>query len=68
MHAPTTWLRRELNCSFHKLHVLEAFNGQYFFNLPDEKSQTDSANRGLSIASSSVDGVPPTLYVSVFEG
>ena len=24
-----------------KLHVLEAFNGQYFFNLPEKKSQTD---------------------------
>ncbi|MDD3529580.1 MAG: hypothetical protein PHS77_06855, partial [Gallionellaceae bacterium] len=27
-----------------KLHVLEAFNGQYFFNLPEKKSQTDGAN------------------------
>ena len=25
-----------------KLHVLEAFNGQYFFNLPEKKSQTDA--------------------------
>ncbi|MCW2313018.1 EF-hand domain-containing protein [Rhodoferax antarcticus] len=32
-----------------KLHVLEAFNGQYFFNLPTNKSQTESANWGLSI-------------------
>ncbi len=23
-----------------KLHALEAFNGQYFFNLPTQKSQT----------------------------
>jgi hypothetical protein len=30
-----------------KLHVLEAFNGQYFFNLPENKSQTDSANDPL---------------------
>jgi hypothetical protein len=30
-----------------KLHVLEAFNGQYFFNLPTQKSQTESANWGL---------------------
>ncbi|MBI5780195.1 MAG: hypothetical protein HZA65_00780, partial [Rhodocyclales bacterium] len=30
-----------------KLHVLEAFNGQYFFNLPEQKSQTDSANDPL---------------------
>ena len=27
-----------------KLHVLEAFNGQYFFNLPEKKSQTEGAN------------------------
>jgi hypothetical protein len=27
-----------------KLHILEAFNGQYFFNLPEQKSQTDGAN------------------------
>ena len=27
-----------------KLHVLEAFNGQYFFNLPEKKSQMDGAN------------------------
>ncbi|WP_200384611.1 putative Ig domain-containing protein [Rhodocyclus tenuis] len=36
-----------------KLHVLEAFNGQYFFNLPSQKSQTDSANWGLSIQAAS---------------
>ncbi|MGK3273599.1 hypothetical protein ACSLNH_07975 [Comamonas kerstersii] len=30
-----------------KLHVLEAFNGQYFFNLPEKKSQTDGANDPL---------------------
>ncbi|MEZ5616210.1 MAG: putative Ig domain-containing protein [Rhodocyclaceae bacterium] len=30
-----------------KLHVLEAFNGQYFFNLPEKKSQTEGANWGL---------------------
>ncbi|MCP5338371.1 MAG: putative Ig domain-containing protein [Pseudomonadales bacterium] len=34
-----------------KLHVLEAFNGQYFFNLPTQKSQTSGANWGLSISS-----------------
>lgn len=32
-----------------KLHVLEAFNGQYFFNLPEKKSQTEGANFGLTI-------------------
>ncbi|MCK9237460.1 MAG: hypothetical protein M0Q29_08965 [Thiopseudomonas sp.] len=32
-----------------KLHVLEAFNGQYFFNLPDKKSLTPSANHGFSV-------------------
>ena len=30
-----------------KLHVLEAFNGQYFFNLPEQKSQTAGANDPL---------------------
>ncbi len=30
-----------------KLHVFEAFNGQYFFNLPQDKSQTDGANDAL---------------------
>lgn len=39
-----------------KLHVLEAFNGQYFFNLPEKKSQTDSANWGLSIMAGSGSG------------
>ncbi len=29
--------------------MLEAFNGQYFFNLPQQHSQTASANLGLSI-------------------
>ncbi len=32
-----------------KLHVLEAFNGQYFFNLPDKKSLTPSANHGFTV-------------------
>jgi hypothetical protein len=36
-----------------KLHVLEAFNGQYFFNLPDKKSQTAGANWGLAISAGS---------------
>ncbi|WP_300086319.1 hypothetical protein [uncultured Nitrosomonas sp.] len=39
-----------------KLHVLEAFNGQYFFNLPEKKSQTDSANWGLAISAGSGGG------------
>ncbi|MGH8760464.1 MAG: calcium-binding protein, partial [Burkholderiales bacterium] len=39
-----------------KLHVLEAFNGQYFFNLPTQKSQADSANWGLSISAGSGGG------------
>ncbi|MFZ5659599.1 MAG: hypothetical protein ACOY5C_07070 [Pseudomonadota bacterium] len=53
-----------------KLHVLEAFNGQYFFNLPEQKSQTDGANWGLSAGSSSGGGsgigaiaMPPVLRV-----
>lgn len=61
-----------------KLHVLEAFNGQYFFNLPEKKSQTDSANWGLSIqAESGVGGggsgaaaieAYPTLRVNFSQG
>ena len=39
-----------------KLHVLEAFNGQYFFNLPEQKSQTDGANWGLAISAGSGGG------------
>jgi hypothetical protein len=39
-----------------KLHVLEAFNGQYFFNLPQEKSQTAGANWGLSVSPGSGGG------------
>jgi hypothetical protein len=39
-----------------KLHVLEAFNGQYFFNLPEQKSQTEGANWGLSVIRSSSGG------------
>jgi len=39
-----------------KLHILEAFNGQYFFNLPEQKSQTDGANWGLSISAGSGGG------------
>ncbi|MBK8134210.1 MAG: hypothetical protein IPK48_16490 [Gammaproteobacteria bacterium] len=33
-----------------KLHVLEAFNGQYFFNLPENKSQTAGANWGIALS------------------
>jgi len=56
-----------------KLHVLEAFNGQYFFNLPTQKSQTDGANWGLSISAGSGGGsggaamalaAQPTLLVN----
>jgi len=56
-----------------KLQVLEAFNGQYFFNLPTQKSQTDGANWGLSILAGSGGGsgsgalaieAYPTLRVS----
>lgn len=32
-----------------KLHVLESFNGQYFFNLPEEWRQTESARSGLAV-------------------
>ncbi|CAD5377721.1 conserved hypothetical protein [Pseudomonas sp. OF001] len=39
-----------------KLHVLEAFNGQYFFNLPEKKSQTDGASWGLAISAGSGGG------------
>lgn len=39
-----------------KLHVLEAFNGQYFFNLPDEKAQTPPPNWGLAVGSVSGGG------------
>jgi len=39
-----------------KLHILEAFNGQYFFNLPEKKSQTDGANWGLAISAGSGGG------------
>ena len=39
---------RELIDSWNqKLHALEAFNGQYFFNLPDGKSQTASTNDAI---------------------
>ena len=38
-----------------KLHILEAFNGQYFFNLPSIKSQTAGANVGLSVAANDAD-------------
>lgn len=30
-----------------KLHVLEAFNGQYFFNFPGERNETPGANVGM---------------------
>ena len=30
-----------------KLHILEAFNGQYFFNLPSEKNETPGASVGM---------------------
>jgi Ca2+-binding RTX toxin-like protein len=54
-----------------KIHVLEAFNGQYFFNLPEKKSQTNGANWGLSIQAGKGTGTsggavvigPPTLLV-----
>ena len=56
-----------------KLHVLEAFNGQYFFNLPEQKSQTAGANWGLSISAGTGGGsgsgamaidAYPTLHVN----
>jgi hypothetical protein len=56
-----------------KLHILEAFNGQYFFNLPEQKSQTDGANWGLRISAGSGGGsgsgavaieALPTLHVN----
>ena len=59
-----------------KLHVLEAFNGQYFFNLPGETSQTDGANWGLAISAGSGGGgsgamaiaAYPTLRVNFSQG
>jgi len=61
-----------------KLHVLEAFNGQYFFNLPQQKSQTDGANWGLSIQPATGGGSSggaamaieafPTLRVNFSQG
>ena len=59
-----------------KLHVLEAFNGQYFFNLPEKKSQTDGANWGLAISAGSGGGgsgamaiaAYPTLRVNFSQG
>jgi VCBS repeat-containing protein len=39
-----------------KLHILEAFNGQYFLNLPEQKSQTDGANWGLIVQAGSSAG------------
>ena len=48
---------RELIDSWNqKLHALEAFNGQYFFNLPEQKSQTAGANWGLAISAGSGGG------------
>lgn len=48
---------RQLIASWNnKLHVLEAFNGQYFFNLPDQKSQTAGANFGLSVIQGASSG------------
>ncbi|OJX05334.1 MAG: hypothetical protein BGO72_14040 [Burkholderiales bacterium 70-64] len=52
-----------------KLHVLEAFNGQYFFNLPGAASQTDGANWGFSVQLGSSGGTAldalPTLHVQL---
>ncbi len=39
-----------------KMHVLEALNGQYFFNLPAQNSQTAGANWGLAIRPGSTAG------------
>ena len=60
-----------------KLHILEAFNGQYFFNLPEQKSQTDGANWGLIVQAGSTSGsgsaamaieAYPILHVSFSQG
>jgi hypothetical protein len=60
-----------------KLHILEAFNGQYFFNLPEQKSQTDGANWGLIVQAGSSAGsgsaamaieAYPILHVSFSQG
>jgi VCBS repeat-containing protein len=47
----------------HKLHVLEAFNGQYFFNLPGTGSQTTGANWGLSYTAPS-GGAPGVVRLN----
>ena len=36
-----------------KPHALEAFNGQYFFNLPTQKSQTSNASWGMTVTTTS---------------
>jgi VCBS repeat-containing protein len=51
-----------------KLHVLEAFNGEYFFNLPEKKSQTAGANWGLAISAGSGGGGSSGGAAMVIEG
>lgn len=50
-----------------KLQVLEMFNGQYFFNIPNQKNQTAGAGFGLSVSYSAVSAPYkaslPTLHV-----
>lgn len=48
-----------------KIHVLEAFNGQHFFNLPQQPSQTSGARWGFSVSSGSRSGSGAAAVVSL---
>jgi Ca2+-binding RTX toxin-like protein len=47
-----------------RLQALEAFNGQYFFNLPHERSQTPSARQGMTYAAGTATNPQPTLRIA----
>jgi Ca2+-binding RTX toxin-like protein len=50
---------RDLVASWNKkLHILEAFNGCYFFALPDESQQGRAALSGLTVSAMPGSGVP----------
>ena len=48
-----------------KIHVLEAFNGQHFFNLPQQPSQTSGARWGFSVSPGSRSGSGAAAVVSL---
>ncbi len=54
-----------------KLHILEAFNGRYFFSLPNQTQTGLSSVNGLSVASETGGGQgtvvvgPPTLVINL---